>query len=58
MGELIDLQVHLPERISPSKVLQQTPSVVLVSSDIEGSGEGLDAVEFPRLSVVDGVGGE
>ena len=58
MGKLADLQVHLPERVSPSKVLQKASSVILVSRDVEGSSKCLNAVKFPRLSVVDRVGGE
>ena len=47
--------VDLPERRPPSKAAQQALRILVKPGDVESGGEGLDAVQPPRLAVIYGI---
>ena len=52
-GRVHGVLVDLPESLAPAELAQQVVCVLFEPCEVEGSGYGLNAVEPPRLSVVD-----
>ena len=55
-GKSLYWPIDLPECTTPAEATQEGLCVLVESRDVESSGEGLHAVESPRLTIICWVG--
>lgn len=55
-GRVDGVLVDLPKSLAPAELAQKMVCVLLETCEVEGSGHGFNAVEPPRLPVIDRVG--